>query len=100
MICWKQSGWIWPREKEAKSLRPQHTGLEKMRGFLGMLKSVERAQYLVWFAGGPMPLGETLSAEKTGISLEDRAKTFWGLSATERRNLMYDFCLGKEGRSE
>ncbi|MEK7644526.1 MAG: AarF/UbiB family protein, partial [Patescibacteria group bacterium] len=90
----------WPKEKESEALRAQYTGFEKTRGFLGMLNAAERTQYLIWFGGGQMPLAETLSAEKTHISLEDRKRVFWGLSPVERRNIMYDLCLGKNGALE
>jgi hypothetical protein len=90
----------WPKEDEAKSLRPQHTVFEQLRGMLTTLEPVERANYIIWFAGGPMPLSEALSTEKTHISVQGRAKSFWSLSANERRIIVYDFCLGKKGVME
>lgn len=90
----------WPDPNEAKTLRVQHTAGERMRGFLGKLEKVERIQYVLWLAGGPVPTAETLSIEKTGIALDGRVETFWGLTPTERRALLYDICLGEKGVME
>lgn len=90
----------WPKQEEDVAVSAQFGAFEKMKGFIHMLDVTSRAKYFLWMLGGEEPLPERLSVERTGISLGDRREIFWGLTAVERRQLLFELLLGREGVME
>ena len=86
----------WPEEGEEKRVTQQFEAFERLRRFTGFLSAAERAEEFLWLLGRP-GFGSAVTLDKTGISLENRRAAFWGLSPNERRALLYEFLLGKEG---